>query len=97
MEKAKYGKTRQVTAVNGSQMAVKIGVGYYRRKMQSWGFAAVSFECQTTEDHIFLKLSVLLYLTSKDFSTIKNSAPPKQSAISLHSHFVMTFSQITLD
>ena len=41
MEKAKYGKTRQVTAVNGSQMAVKIGVGYYRRKMQSWGFAAV--------------------------------------------------------
>ena len=26
MEKAKYGKTRQVNAVNGSQMVVKIGV-----------------------------------------------------------------------
>ena len=31
MEKAKYGKMRQVNAVNGSQMVVKIGVGYYRR------------------------------------------------------------------
>jgi hypothetical protein len=30
MEKAKYGKMRQVTAVNGSQMVVKIGVVYYR-------------------------------------------------------------------
>jgi len=30
MEKAKYGKMRQVNAVNGSQMVVKIGVGYYR-------------------------------------------------------------------
>ena len=30
-EKAKYGKMRQVKAVNGSQMAVKIGVVYYRR------------------------------------------------------------------
>ena len=31
MEKAKYGKMRQVKAVNGSQMVVKIGAGYYRR------------------------------------------------------------------
>ena len=31
MEKSKYGKMRQVKAVNGSQMVVKIGVGYYRR------------------------------------------------------------------
>ena len=31
-EKAKYGKMRQVNAVNGSQMVVKIGVVYYRRK-----------------------------------------------------------------
>lgn len=30
-EKAKYGKLRQVNAVNGSQMVVKIGVFYYRR------------------------------------------------------------------
>ena len=30
-EKAKYGKMRQVNAVNGSQMVVKIGVVYYRR------------------------------------------------------------------
>ena len=30
MEKAKYGKMRQVNAVNGSQMVVKIGVVYYR-------------------------------------------------------------------
>ena len=30
-EKAKYGKMRQINAVNGSQMVVKIGVGYYRR------------------------------------------------------------------
>jgi len=28
---AKYGKMRQVNAVNGSQMVVKIGVFYYRR------------------------------------------------------------------
>jgi len=31
MEKAKYGKMRQVNAVNGSQMVVKIGGSYYRR------------------------------------------------------------------
>jgi hypothetical protein len=31
MEKAKYGKMRQVNAVNGSKMVVKIGVFYYRR------------------------------------------------------------------
>ncbi len=29
-EKAKFGKMRQVNAVNGSQMVVKIGVVYYR-------------------------------------------------------------------
>ena len=29
-EKAKYGKMRQVNAVNGSQMVVKIGADYYR-------------------------------------------------------------------
>ncbi len=29
MKKAKYGKMRQVKAVNGSQMVVKIGVVYY--------------------------------------------------------------------
>ena len=34
MEKAKYGKMRQVNAVNGSQMVVKIGVAYYRRKQE---------------------------------------------------------------
>jgi hypothetical protein len=31
MENAKYGKMRQVTALNGSKMVVKIGVVYYRR------------------------------------------------------------------
>ncbi len=37
MEKAKYGKMRQVNAVNGSQMVVKIGVGYYRGvKGKAW-------------------------------------------------------------
>ena len=30
MENAKYGKMRQVNAVNGSQMVVKIGVVYYQ-------------------------------------------------------------------
>ena len=30
-EKAKYGKMRQVNAVNGSKRVVKIGVVYYRR------------------------------------------------------------------
>ena len=30
-EKAKYGKMRQVNAVNGSQMVVKIGEVYYRQ------------------------------------------------------------------
>ena len=30
MKKAKYGKMRQVTAVNGSKMVVKIRVVYYR-------------------------------------------------------------------
>ena len=30
MEKAKYGKMRQVNAVNGSQMVVKNGMFYYR-------------------------------------------------------------------
>jgi hypothetical protein len=33
-EKAKYGKMRQVNAVNGSQMVVKIGGSYYRRKQE---------------------------------------------------------------
>ena len=32
METAKYGKMRQVNAVNGSQMVVKIGTSYYRLK-----------------------------------------------------------------
>ena len=37
MEKAKYGKMRQVNAVNGSQMVVKTGVVYYRRvKGKAW-------------------------------------------------------------
>ena len=31
MKKAKYGKMRQVTAVNGSQMVVKIEGSYYRQ------------------------------------------------------------------
>ena len=31
MENAKYGKMRQVNAVNGSKMVVKIGVFYYRQ------------------------------------------------------------------
>ena len=30
MEKAKYGKMRQINAVNGSQMVVKLGGPYYR-------------------------------------------------------------------
>ncbi len=30
MGKARYGKMRQVNAVNGSQMVVKIGMAYYR-------------------------------------------------------------------
>ena len=30
MEKAKYGKMRQVNAVNGSQMVVKLRGSYYR-------------------------------------------------------------------
>ena len=37
MEKAKYGKMRQVNAVNGSQMVVKTGVFYYRRVKGKWG------------------------------------------------------------
>ncbi len=32
MEKAKYGKMRQVNAVNGSQMVVKLRGSYYRQK-----------------------------------------------------------------
>ena len=32
MEKAKYGKMRQVNAVNGSQMVVKLRGYYYRQK-----------------------------------------------------------------
>jgi hypothetical protein len=32
MEKAKYGKMRQVNAVNGSQMVVEIGASYCRPK-----------------------------------------------------------------
>ena len=31
MEKAKYGKMRQVNAVNGSQMVVRLMGSYYRR------------------------------------------------------------------
>ena len=31
MKKAKYGKMRQVNAVNGSKMVVKIRVFYYRQ------------------------------------------------------------------
>ena len=58
MEKAKYGKMRQVNAVNGSQMVVKIGVAYYRRKQ----------EHKVTSQ----KLSSLLYTITTDFSTIKN-------------------------
>ena len=34
MEKAKYGKMRQVIAVNGSQMVVEIEGSYYRRKQE---------------------------------------------------------------
>jgi len=34
MEKAKYGKMRQVKAVNGSQMVVKLRGSYYRRKQE---------------------------------------------------------------
>ena len=46
MEKAKYGKMRQVNAVNGSQMVVKIGVVYYRRKQRvvtiNWQLSSIS-------------------------------------------------------
>ena len=34
MEKAKYGKMRQVTAVNCSKMVVKLRGPYYRRKQE---------------------------------------------------------------
>ena len=34
MEKAKYGKMRQVKAVNGRQLVVKIEGSYYRRKQE---------------------------------------------------------------
>ncbi len=49
---------RQVNAVNGSQMVVKTGVVYYRRKQ----------EHKVTSQ----KLSSLLYTITTDFSTIKN-------------------------
>ena len=48
---------RQINAVNGSQMVVKIGVVYYRRK-----------QGHTVKGH---KLSSLLYIITTDFSTIK--------------------------
>ena len=48
---------RQINAVNGSQMVVKIGVVYYRRK-----------QGHTVKGH---KLSSLLYTITTDFSTIK--------------------------
>ena len=42
---AKYGKMRQVNAVNGSQMVVKIGVVYYRRvkgiRAVTWNSTAI--------------------------------------------------------
>ena len=57
MEKAKYGKMRQVNAINGSQMVVKLGGPYYRRKQ----------EHKVTSQ----KLSSLLYTITTDFSTIK--------------------------
>ncbi len=34
MKKAKYGKLRQVNAVNGSQMVVKLRGSYYRQKQE---------------------------------------------------------------
>ena len=61
MEKAKYGKLRQVTALNGSKMVVKIGVVYYRRKQE---YKVTSRE-----------LISLLYTIASDISTIKYDAP----------------------
>ena len=61
MEKAKYGKLRQVTALTGSKMVVKIGVVYYRRKQE---YKVTSRE-----------LISLLYTIASDISTIKNDAP----------------------
>ena len=58
---------RQVNAVNGSQMVVKIGVAYYRRKQ----------EHKVTSQ----KLSNLLYTITTDFSTIKNGTLLRQSAL----------------
>ena len=52
---------RQVNAVNGSQMVVKIGVAYYRRKQE---YKVTSRE-----------LIRLLYTIASDISTIKNGAP----------------------
>ena len=52
---------RQINAVNGNQMVVKIGVVYYRRK-----------QGHTVKGH---KLSSLLYTITRDFSTIKIGAP----------------------
>ena len=52
---------RQVNAVNGSQMVVKIGVAYYRRKQ----------EHKVTSQKLSSLLSSLLYTITTDFSTIK--------------------------
>ena len=67
MEKAKYGKMRQVKAINGSQMVVKLRDSYYRRKQE-----------HKVKGH---KLSSLLYTITTDFSTIKNGTPLRQSAM----------------
>ena len=45
MENAKYGKMRQVNAVNGSQMVVKLRGSYYRRVKEKARRKAGNYTC----------------------------------------------------
>ena len=45
MEKAKYGKMRQVNAVNGSKMVVKLRGSYYRRVKEKARRKAGNYTC----------------------------------------------------
>ena len=44
MEKAKYGKMRQVNAVNGSKMVVKLRGSYYRQKKRNPNLSVGTFQ-----------------------------------------------------
>ena len=56
---------------------------YYRRTRRLREIEVVTFDYQTGKYHIQSKLSVLLYLISADFSTIKNGTLQRQSADNL--------------